>query len=489
MKLKVRGLKLNAGKPIAFLHERDATMLGVRAGDHVEISSNSHKVSCVVDIASGLFKKGELALSQECLVQLDAKKGSVVSLRYAGTPQAAKILQQRLKCKLYTKGELRSIIQDIVNGELSEAEIAYFVSGVHHCGLTLEETTSLTRAMVDTGEHLTWGSKKIADKHSIGGIPGNRTTPIVVSICSAAGMIMPKTSSRAITSAAGTADVIETLAPVDFSAKKLQTIVKKVGACLAWGGALGLAPADDKLIQIEKKLNVDPEPQLLASILSKKLAVGSTHVLIDIPYGSGAKVSLEEGKRLRERFSQMAKQLGLKVKVMLTEGSQPIGNGVGPVLEMHDILRVLRRDNPPRDLEAKSLKIAGALMEMIGKAPKGQGISKAQKILDSGAALKQFTRIIEAQGGSVRDLKVGKYKHVITASHRGKVTEVHNRQVNIMARIAGSPQDKAAGLYLHAHLGDRVEKGDPIITCYAESRVRLKDAIDFAHTNSIIEIE
>ena len=178
---------------------------------------------------------------------------------------------------------------------------------------------------------------------------------------------MPKTSSRAITSAAGTADVIETLAPVNFSASRLQSIVRKVGACLAWGGALGLAPADDKLIQIEKKLNIDPEPQLLASILSKKLAVGSTHVLIDIPYGSGAKVSNEEARKLSIKFLKLAKQLGLKMKVMLTEGSQPIGNGIGPILEMQDVLRVLKRDNAPRDLEAKSLKLAGAIIEMLGK--------------------------------------------------------------------------------------------------------------------------
>ena len=489
MKLRVRALKLNAGKPIAFLHDRDAALLGVRAGDHVEVSSNSHNVSCVVDLASGLFKKGEIALSKECMNQLESKSGALVSLKYAGTPQATKILQQRLKCKLYSRADFRSIIRDIVDGELSEAEIAYFVSGVHHCGLSMEETANLTRAMVDTGQHLSWGKKKIADKHSIGGIPGNRTTPIVVSICSAAGIIMPKTSSRAITSAAGTADVIETLAPVDFSAAKLQSIVRKVGACLAWGGALGLAPADDKLIQIEKKLNVDPEPQLLASILSKKLAVGSTHVLIDIPYGSGAKVSHEEAKKLSAKFIQLAKQLGLKIKVMLTEGSQPIGNGIGPVLEMHDILRVLRRDNPPKDLEAKSIKIAGAILEMLGKSPKGQGTRKAQNILDSKQALAQFTKIIEAQGGSVIDLKLGKFSHTLLAKHRGRVSEIHNRQVNIMARIAGSPVDKAAGLYLNVHLGTRVEKGDPLMTCYAESKVRLKDALEFAHTNSIIEIE
>ena len=489
MKLRIRALKLNAGKPIAFLHERDASLLGVRAGDHVEISLNSHKVSSVVDIASGLFKKGQLALSQECINQLKAKTGALVSLRYLGTSQATKILQQRLKCKPYTRPELRSIIKDIVNGELSEAEIAYFVSGVHHCGLSLEEIANLTKVMVDTGQRLSWGTKKIADKHSIGGIPGNRTTPIIVAICSAAGIIMPKTSSRAITSAAGTADVIETLAPVNFSASRLQSIVRKVGACLAWGGALGLAPADDKLIQIEKKLNIDPEPQLLASILSKKLAVGSTHVLIDIPYGSGAKVSHEEAKKLSIKFLKLAKQLGLKMKVMLTEGSQPIGNGIGPILEMQDVLRVLKRDNAPRDLEAKSLKLAGAIIEMLAKAPKGQGARRAQKLLDSGAAFSQFIKIIEAQGGSIRELKQGKFSHTLSAARRGRVSEIHNRQVNIMARIAGSPSDKAAGLYLHAHLGDRIEKGNALITCYAESKVRLKDALEFARTNSIIEIE
>src|SRR3989344_4496891 len=177
--------------------------------------------------------------------------------------------------------------------------------------------------MCESGKVISWGNREVADKHSIGGIPNNRTTPIVVSICASHGILMPKTSSRAITSAAGTADVVEVLANVELSDKELKKVVLKTNACLVWGGSLGLAPADDKLIKIERALNLDPESQLLASILSKKLAAGSKFVLIDIPYGHGAKVSREEAAKLGRRFISLARKFRIKIKVVLTDGSHP----------------------------------------------------------------------------------------------------------------------------------------------------------------------
>jgi putative thymidine phosphorylase len=291
--------------------------------------------------------------------------------------------------------------------------VAYFVSGVYQNGMSLQETIFLTDAVYSNGKSISWGSKLIVDKHSIGGIAGNRTTPIVVSICSAAGLTMPKTSSRAITSASGTADVMEILTNVSFPSSELKRIVSKTGACLAWGGSLGLAPADDKLIRVERLLNLDPEPQLIASILAKKLSVGSKLVLIDIPYGVGAKVTKKEALSLKSKFEKVGKAFKLKVFCVLTNGEQPIGNGIGPVMEMIDVLRVLNQDNPPKDLEEKSLFLAGTILEISGKVKKGMGEKLASEILHSGKALKKFNEIIDAQGRKKIDLSTSKINFVV----------------------------------------------------------------------------
>lgn len=147
------------------------------------------------------------------------------------------------------------------------------------CGddaLNDKEITALTDAMVKAGSRIDWGLDQVIDKHCVGGLPGNRTTPIVVSILTACGLTVPKTSSRAITSPAGTADTMETLTDVSLSLEQMRQVVRNEGGCLAWGGSVRLSPADDLLIQVERALDIDSEGQLIASVLSKKLAAGAT---------------------------------------------------------------------------------------------------------------------------------------------------------------------------------------------------------------------
>ncbi|OIO80506.1 AMP phosphorylase [Candidatus Pacearchaeota archaeon CG1_02_32_132] len=479
MRFRIKSFKIGAGKPIVFVHKTDAKNLGIHVGNRVELSADGKRIIAVVDLVGNYFEPGEIGVSEDIARRLETKSGDSINLTFIPAPQSTRIIKKKLTCQPYAKRELNIIIKDIVNNAITEAEIAYFISGVYHCGMSEEETINLTDAIYNNGQKISWSSNKIADKHSIGGIPGNRTTPIVVSICAEAGVIMPKTSSRAITSAAGTADVIETLTRVDLSIKELKKVVKKTNACLAWGGSLGLAPADDKLIQIERLINLDPEPQLIASILAKKLAAGSKYVLIDIPYGKNAKATLSKAKRLKKKFLKIGGHFGLKIKVILTDGSQIIGNGIGPVLEMIDILKVLKREDSPKDLEDKSLKMAGVIMEMTGNAKKGQGIKKAKEILESGKAFRKFKEIIEAQGGKIKTLKPGKFSQGITSLKSGKIKEIDGRSIAHTARLAGCPSDKSAGIYIQKHIGEKISKGEIIATIYSESNHKLREAIEF----------
>ena len=323
MKLKVKVFELLAGRPIAILNHYTANKINVHIGERILISKFGDSVIAIVDTSKAFLRSDEIALSREVMDALSIREGDDVEVSLAERPQSTVFIKKKIDGAVLNKQEIEAIIKDIVNNALTEAEIAYFVSAVYQNGMNNQETDDLIWAMVASGKRLNFEGQ-VVDKHSIGGIAANRTTPLVVSICAAAGLTMPKTSSRAITSAAGTADVIESIAKVEFSTADIKRIVEKTGACMVWGGSLGLSPADDKLIQIERVMNMDPEAQLLASVLSKKISVGSKHVLIDIPYGKSAKVTEKEGNILKKKFEFFGKKFGLNLKCVLTKGEERI---------------------------------------------------------------------------------------------------------------------------------------------------------------------
>lgn len=482
MELKIKLLNWSTGFPVVMLNEKTAEKLGIYSKDRIFIKTLSEKpikISSIVDTIEDLISEGEIAVSSELQKALNLKKGQRVDISLAPMSKSLSFIKKKLDGKELSREELRVIINDLVKNSLSEAEMALFISAMYRNGTTMNETISLIYAIEESGNTITWKKGIVADKHSIGGIPGNRTTPPVVSICVAGGLIVPKTSSRAITTAAGTADVLETITNVEFSISEIKKIISKTGGCMVWGGGLGIVPADDKIIKIEKILEIDPESQLLASIMAKKLSMGAKYILIDIPYGKNAKVSRNGALRLKKKFEYIGKYFRRKIEVVLTEGSQPIGNGIGPSLELMDIVKILSRNNGPLDLEKKSLFLAGTIFEMTGKAKKGKGIQLATSILDSGKAFEKFKEIIEAQGGNIKRLRYGKFKKTLLASGSGKIREIHNKKINSLARVTGCPANKFSGIYLYHHVGDSIKKGDKLIDIYTDSKSKLKEAEKF----------
>jgi len=495
MNLKVKFLKWSAGVPVVMLNYQTAEKLGVHPNDRILIKTlekEPKEIFSVVGVVESLARKKEIAVSSEAGNIIELKNGQRVNVSLASTPKSLEFIKKKLNGERLMEPEIKEIIKDVVNNSLSGSEIALFVSAMYNRGMNLQETIDLIKSMKDVGCKINFPGKFVVDKHCIGGIAGNRTTPIIVSICASAGLIFPKTSSRAITSAAGTADVVETLAKVEFSIKNLEKILKKTKACFIAGGFLGIVPSDSKIIQIEKLLNIDPKSQLVASIMSKKIAMGAKYLLIDIPFGEEAKVkNKREAVALKKKFELIGKHFGKKIKCVITNGRQPIGNGIGPVLEMRDILRVLdRAKKGPEDLEKKSIYLAGEIFDLVGKTRKGKGICLAREILYSGKAFEKFKEILKAQGGCVKDLKLGKYKKEIFAKNSGRVRSIKNKKISLLGRVAGCPLDKSAGVYLQYHLGEKVNKKDKILTIYAESKPRLKQAVKFWKDNkNIIEIK
>jgi thymidine phosphorylase len=344
--------------------------------------------------------------------------------------------------------------------------------------------------MTESGHRLDWKESLVVDKHCIGGIPGNRTSMLVTPIVAAHGMLMPKTSSRAITSPAGTADTMEVLAKVELSPRELHDIVRRQRACLAWGGTAHLAPADDILISVERPLGIDSQGQMVASILSKKLAAGSTHLLVDIPVGPSAKVRhMLEAQRLRKLFEYTGDRLGIHLEVIITDGSEPIGNGIGPVLEARDVMQVLRNDpDAPSDLRQKSLRLAGRLLEFDPDVRGGYGYAIARDILESGRALKKMEAIIKAQGKQPIDFQPGTLQYHVCAEKSGVVTLIDNFLLAKLASLAGAPIDKGAGVDLLKKLGDPVEKGEPLYRVHAEYHSDFNFAQELSNKNSGYQI-
>lgn len=489
MKLKARDLDIATGGPlIAIMHEDEAKALDIHVGDRIKLTNRRRYCHAVVDLtASTKFApEGTIILVDEVLKRLKLRNGQYVSIELSSKPASIQFIKKKLDGARLTEAEITQIVQDIVDKKLSDIELTYFVSACYMHVLDTSETVALTKAMINTGDKLHFGKGPIVDKHCIGGVAGNRTTPIVVPILAAAGLRVPKTSSRSITSPAGTADTMEIFCPVSIGIKKMQKIIKQTNACMVWGGSINLAPADDMIIRVEHPLSIDARSQLLASILAKKASVSSTHVLIDIPVGKGAKIeNRKHALSLKRSFEKIGKAIGLKIFTVITDGSQPIGRGLGPALEARDIIHVLSGSrHAPLDLKRKSILLAGRMLEMCGKAKKGQGFNKALRIVQTGQAYVKFFEIIKAQGGrhvDPEDIKVGKFSHDVKSPRTGIISHIDNKSVSKIARIAGAPRDAGAGVYLNVRKRDYVKRDDVLYTIYSNSKQRLNFAIDTQH--------
>ncbi len=462
---------------VAFLH-RECPLYrseGFQALNKVEISAHNggrRKVLAVLNVVddAAIVDVDELGLSEQAFDQLGLGEGRPARLAHAEPPPSLDAVHRKIAGDRLALEDFRAIARDVVANRYAKTELAAFLVACAQAGLEREEVLHLTRAMVESGERLDWGEPLVADKHCIGGIPGNRTSMLVVPIVAAHGMLIPKTSSRAITSPAGTADTMEVLAKVDLSPKRLRTLVRRHRGCLAWGGTAKLAPMDDILIAVERPLSMDSPGQMVASILAKKLAAGSTHLLIDIPVGPTAKVRrMNDALALRKLFEYVGDRLGLHVQVVLTDGTQPVGRGIGPVLEARDVMQVLRNEpDAPQDLRQKALRLAGRVLEFDPDVRGGDGFAVARDILDSGRALAKMEAIIRAQGARPEIPPPGRLRHRVPAPRAGVVTAIDNLQMARIARMAGAPMDKGAGVDLYKKVGDRVRKGEALYCIHAD---------------------
>ncbi len=493
VKLKSKILDVETGGlPVVSINVELAKSLDINPMDRVEIKKGKKTVIAVVDVARESIQDEEIGLFAEVWKKLNVKEGDTVELSLVEKPTSIKYIREKMDGEELTREEIFSIIRDVVHDKLTDVELTAFVSACYISGMSLEETKNLTEAIVETGGKLKIKKKPILDKHSIGGVPGNRVTMVLVPTISSMGYIIPKTSSRAITSPSGTADTMEVLANVGFTIEELHELIKKNNGFIVWGGAINLAAADDKLIRVRHPLSLDPEGMMLASIVGKKHAVGATHIVFDLPLGEEAKLhSLGEARHLEHMFYRLTSKFGMKIKTLVTDGSQPVGRGIGPSLEARDVLWLLRNEKrAPKDLLMKSALLTSELLKLIGKEVDQK---KIVNYIKKGKPYKQMQKIIEAQGGNPKvkpnDLEIGKYTLDFKANKSGRISYISNHTIAKIARFAGAPKDEAAGVYLWKKVNEKVRYGERIFTVYSNSELKLDQVVKLLRETNPVIIE
>lgn len=493
-KLVARRLRLHTHREVVAVIRTDSPVAraeGIEPHSQILLTLHGRQVRATLfQIEDPIIKSNEVALSEAAWQRLGLEEGDRLSVNHAPPLESLSLVRRRIHGHRLSQDAMDSIVFDVAAGNYADVHLAAFLTASSALPLDDEETYYLARAMTETGERLHWPSAVVVDKHCLGGLPGNRTTPIIVAIVAACGLTMPKTSSRSITSPAGTADTMEMLAPVDLDLATMKRVVAREGACLAWGGAVSLSPADDIFIGIERMLDIDTEGQLIASVLSKKVAAGATHVVIDIPVGPTAKVrSAEAGEAIASRLVAIAERFGVKLVCVATDGSQPVGHGIGPALEAIDVLAVLQgTPDAPGDLRRRSCLLAGAVLEIGGAAPAGGGMELARQTLASGRAWAKFQSICNAQGG-LRHPAAAALTEPLCTPRGGHVTHVDNRKIARLAKLAGAPDVPTAGIRMHVRLGDEVIAGQPLLTVHAETRGDLSYALGYARSNrNLVEV-
>ncbi len=481
------------------LNSEDAKREGINMSDIVEFDYGEASIYTTTEITDTEVTPGTVGVFEDVWMKYQIPNDSVVSISVMQRPESIEYIKKKLLGGRLTEHELEVITKDISDRKIREVEVAYFMATFFNPGFNDEEVLGAIKGMAKAGDIMDFRNIRnngdlVVDKHSIGGIAAKGITPILVPIIAAHDLVIPNTSTRAITTPAGTTDILEVVMPVALTNEQLMNSVRQTGACMVWGGALKLSPADDVLITVERGLHIQSFQKLMVSIIAKKVSMGISHILIDVPYGPGTKVpNPDDVEVLRNGFVSLFAKVGIKCEVFARMVTSPDGYGIGPSLEIMDILRIFERhERRPKLLEETVLKMSGQLLELAGKVEKGQGYNSAKETLESGKALEKFWEIAESQGAQKRikssEIELGKYSQTIKAEKSGIIEVVDNKEIVKIARSLGNPFIKEAGLYLHKTSGERVEAGEDILTLYATSKDRLDNGVQAVNMEQLCRV-
>ena len=498
--LKSKKVDFEGGKDLfVVLNRVDAEKIGIKDGDTALLGYRDIEMYVKVVITKSEVGEGEIGLYEELIDERFAPVNAKIFIDIPKLTESLDAIRKKIQGEKLNEKELLGIMEDIGSRKLRETEVAFFVSTFFNPGFEEDEIFWMAKGMANSGEKLDFKDIRgkgtmIVDKHSIGGTAGKGITPILVSILTANNLICPNTSTRAITSPAGTSDILEVVMPVAISKEDVFRVVKETGGCLIWGGSLYLAPADDEIINVERSLRIQEFQKVLVSIVAKKVAMGATHVLIDLPYGKNTKLDRPDDLEfLDSEFKKLFTKFGIEYFSIRRRINGPDGNGVGPALEIREALRILEQtENRSLSLEKTVLDMAEVMLEKTGKAKKGEGRELAKETLTSKKALNKFWEIAFAQGQkkilNSEDIKCGELTYEIKAPKSGRIEEINTRIVVNISRALGTPKIKEAGMYFDKNVGEKVEKGEVVAILHAQTKSRLDQGISEVDIDELLEI-
>ena len=425
-----------------------------------------------------IVKPGELGLNSEAFAKLGLPEGEKVSLSLTLPPPSLGAIKRKIAGNVLSAKDYAAIVSDIASNRYSTAEVAAFLVAIGSF-FTPAEMVDFTEALC--GEKvLDWEREEIVTDYAcVDHVPANKVDLIVAAIVAAYGLPMPKVLSSNVGGGAGVVDAMKVLANVDMGVADFKKQVWEKRAAIADFDKADICPADKIISQIERQSGIVTMERTISSIIANKMAMGITHLLLDIPVGARAKIkNTAEAMRLRKVIEYICDMCGLNVDIAITDASEPIGNGIGAVLEARDIVKVLKnKDDAPEALREKALFIAGRILEFDPKLRGGQGYLVAKEILKSGKALDAWKQIVKSQGEKEID-SLGHLTKDIVAEKSGKVKRINTSLVNKIAILAGAGQYAGAGVDLLLKTGDNVSKGDTLYRIYSCNSSDFSLAID-----------
>jgi pyrimidine-nucleoside phosphorylase len=407
--------------------------------------------------------------------------------------RAVDIIIKKRDGGVLTRDEISSFVAGVTDGSWPEYQASALLMAIVLRGMTPEETSWLTDAMVASGIRvdLTGIPGVKVDKHSTGGV-GDKTSLILAPVVAACGLPVPMMSGRGLGHTGGTLDKLEAIPgfSVGLTLDEMMRALERVG-CAMIGQTDRIAPADKKLYALRDVTGtVESIPLISASIMSKKIAEGIDALVLDVKTGSGAFMKTEaDSRRLAESLVSIGNASGVKTEALITDMESPLGRAVGNSIEVIECIEAMRGGGPA-DLMEVTMALTVPLL-VLGKVAANPGDARrmAQNAIDSGAALERFGRIIEVQGGDrrvvddVSRLPHVDQRHVVKAERSGYVVRMDAELVGRASVALGAgrdrvedPVDPAVGILVHAKPGASVQTGDPLLEVIYREADRLDRA-------------
>ncbi len=405
------------------------------------------------------------------------------------------IIQKKKENRILTEEEINYFIKNYVNGKIPDYQVSAFLMAIYFNKLNLDETYYLTRAMIESGNviDLSEVSGIKVDKHSTGGV-GDTVTLILGPLLASVGFIFAKMSGRGLGHTGGTLDKLESIPGfnINIDSENFIKILNKSNIAVI-GQSENIVPADKLLYSLrDATATVDNVSLIASSILSKKIALGTDALVLDVKVGNGAFMKdVESAVNLSKLMVSLGKKFGRKTKAMITSMNEPLGDAVGNSLEVIEAINVLK-GNGSRHLKEISFKIASKFMIMENMvSSEKEAMSILEEKIRDGSAIEKFKEMVTLQGGDATYIDdTNKFKRSsiikdIYSKESGYVKSIEAIEIGIASRDLGAGRHKKddvldlnAGVYLHKKVGDFVEKGEKIATIYTEKENEVEGVIE-----------